>query len=182
MAASPQVYLSRSRSLSPSVHRRRAITLLVRAVLIAVSLLAGARLGLAQTLAGGSTHTVLLKPDGTVWTWGKNSDGQLGNGTTTQSTSPVVVSTLSNITAIAAGSYHTLALKSDLAVWSFGRNNSGQLGNNGFLNQTLPVQMLTISNAIAIAAGELHSVVLKSDGCCRSSQIDQESAVLLTEN
>lgn len=64
-----------------------------------------------------ANHTVTLRSDGTVWTWGDNGNGQLGDGTTTNRTTNVQVSGLNNIVAIAGGSARAVALKSDGAVW-----------------------------------------------------------------
>jgi alpha-tubulin suppressor-like RCC1 family protein len=97
------------------------------AVVAAVLLLAPT--AVAQTLAGGEAHTVVLKSDGTVWTFGNNSFGQLGNNTTTDSKVPIQVSGLTGIVAVAAGGYHSMALTStgDLYVW--GANANGQVGD-----------------------------------------------------
>src|SRR3990167_8949723 len=76
-------------------------------------------------VAGGRGHTIALKSDGTVWAWGRNEDGQLGDGTTTDRTTQVQVSSLSVMTAIAGVAYHTIALKSDGTVWSWGDNKYG---------------------------------------------------------
>lgn len=118
-------------------------------------------------IAGGGYHSLALKNDGTVWAWGWNSRGQLGNGTNTKSNVPVLVSGLSssNIIAIAAGGEHSLALGSDGKVFAWGRNNSGQLGNAANTNSNLPVQVgIAGSNITQIAAGRSHSLGLKSDG------------------
>lgn len=82
-------------------------------------------LGLSEiiALAGGYGHSVVLKDDGTVWAWGRNSAGQLGDGTTVQRATPVRVNDLSDITKIATGIYHTLALKADGSVWVWGYNS-----------------------------------------------------------
>jgi alpha-tubulin suppressor-like RCC1 family protein len=106
----------------------------------------------AATVAGGGNHTVLAKPDGTVWAWGSNSNGQLGDGTTTTRKSPQQVSALSGITAVAAGSSHTLALGSDGRVWAWGANGEGQLGDGTTTQRTQPV-LLSLSGIVAIAAG-----------------------------
>ncbi len=118
----------------------------------------------APRIASGSAHTVALKDNGTVWAWGNNSSGQLGNGTTTASTTPGQVSSLTNMTAIAAGQLHTAALKSDGTVWTWGSNAYGQLGNASNTQATLPVQVVSAANMTAITAGASHTVALKNDG------------------
>jgi alpha-tubulin suppressor-like RCC1 family protein len=114
-------------------------------------------------------HTVALKSDGTVWTWGRGGEGQLGNGVTDDSSSPKQVAGISGVTAVAA-STHTLALKSDGTVWAWGANYFGQLGN-GTMNMDwsdpvhkVPGQVTGLSGVVAVAAGEGHSVAVKSDG------------------
>jgi alpha-tubulin suppressor-like RCC1 family protein len=117
-------------------------------------------------VAVGDNHTVALGIDGSVWAWGDNSSGQLGDGTTDQSTVPVPVSTaggLPGITAIAAGGNHTVALGIDGSVWAWGDNSSGQLGDGTNTNRLSPVQVSNLSNVIAIAAGHDHTVTLKND-------------------
>src|SRR5688572_5726237 len=81
----------------------------------------------AQTIAGGDGHTVIVKPDRTVWTFGANNNGQLGDNTTTPRRTPTPVDGLGDVVAVAAGSDHTLALTSDGLVWAWGDNVFGQL-------------------------------------------------------
>jgi alpha-tubulin suppressor-like RCC1 family protein len=95
-------------------------------------------------IAGGANHSIALKSDGTVWDWGFNGDGQLGNDTTTGSTLPVQVVGLTGITAIAGGANHSIALKSDGTVWDWGFNGNGQLGNGTTTGSTLPVQVVDL--------------------------------------
>lgn len=86
---------------------------------------------LAETLpaiTAGYYESFALKWDGTVWAWGQNQQGQLGNGSTWRP-SPFQLSFLSNVTAIAAGYTHTVALKPDGTVWAWGWNTFGQLGD-----------------------------------------------------
>ena len=127
--------------------------------------------GVTAIAAGGAFnhHSLALKSDGTVWAWGANSAGQLGNGSFTGSNTPVQTSGINGVTAIAGGQLHSLALKSDGTVWAWGFNLDGQLGNG--TNTTTypygldtPVQVLGLTGVIAIAGGGAHSLALKSDG------------------
>jgi len=121
----------------------------------------------------GGAHSIGLKSDGTVWSWGNNASGQLGNETQDAKTSPIQVTTpdgISGFTAIAAGVNHTLALDNLGNVWAWGLNSSGQLGNNSLNNQNIPVRVLSsdgvtpFGGVLAIAAGGAFSLALKSDG------------------
>ena len=130
-------------------------------------------------------YSLLLKNDGTVWAFGQNDYGQLGDGTYTPRNTPVqVIQTagtpptyFANAIAIAAGTAsslgpHSLALKSDGTVWAWGRNNAGQLGDGTTASRNTPVQVIQtagtpptyFADAIAIAAGGSFSLALKSDG------------------
>ncbi|MZG88400.1 RCC1 repeat-containing protein, partial [Staphylococcus aureus] len=91
-------------------------------------------------IAGGVYHTIALKSDGTVWAWGYNGYGQLGDGSTTNRSTPVQVSGLTDVIAIAGGYYHTIALKSDGTVWAWGHNEGGQLGDGSTTNRSTPAQ------------------------------------------
>lgn len=118
-------------------------------------------------IAGGGEHSVALKNDGTVWTWGHNAFGGLGNGTNgpgTDSNVPVQVSSLSGITAVAAGGYHSFALKNDSTVWAWGYNLYGELGNGNNTNSNTPVPVSSFTSVIGIAGGYDHSLALKNDG------------------
>ncbi len=113
-------------------------------------------------------HSVALKSDGTVWTWGYNGDGQLGDGTNTNRNTPIQVSEINNVIAIATGHRYTIALRSDGTVWTWGLNNYGQLGDGTYTNRKSPVQVSNLSDAIAIAGGGEHTIALKSDGTIRA--------------
>ena len=117
-----------------------------------------------SAIAGGEYYSLALKSDGTVWAWGENSVGQLGDGTTINRSNAVQVSGLSGVIAIAAGAYHSLALKSDGTVWAWGANSLGQLGDGTTINRSNAVQASGLSGVIAIAAGQYYSLALKSDG------------------
>jgi hypothetical protein len=81
-------------------------------------------------ISAGTNHALAVKSNGTVWAWGSNSNGQLGDGTTTTRTSPVQVNTLTNVVAVAAAQYHSIALKSDGTVWAWGSDITINYGNN----------------------------------------------------
>jgi alpha-tubulin suppressor-like RCC1 family protein len=115
-------------------------------------------------IAGGGDHSLALKNDGTVWAWGGNYYGELGNGTNTDSNVPVQVSGLTGITAIAGGGGGSLALKNDGTVWAWGYNHQGQLGNGTNTNSNVPVQVAGLSGITKIAGGGSHSLALKNDG------------------
>jgi alpha-tubulin suppressor-like RCC1 family protein len=114
-------------------------------------------------ISGGYYHTVALKDDGTVWAWGDNQYGQLGDATNTNSSVPVQVSSLTGITAICAGFGHSIALKDNGTVWAWGDNSYNQFGNGDFINSNVPVQISTLTNITAIAAGGYHTIALKND-------------------
>jgi alpha-tubulin suppressor-like RCC1 family protein len=135
-------------------------------------------------ISAGSNYALALKTDGTVWSWGTNNYGQLGNGSTNASAFPVQVRTssgpityLTDIIAVAAGGgyfnhfEHSLALKSDGTVWAWGSNNMGQLGDGTTVSQAVAVQVRKsaapgdfLTGAIAIASGSEHSAALIGDG------------------
>lgn len=118
-----------------------------------------------MAIAAGNNHSVALKSDGTVWTWGENLRGQLGTGTTNRTYSPVQVVNLTGVAAIATGEHHTLALKHDGTVWAWGLNFYGALGDGTQVEYSVtPVQALNLTNIVAIAAGDVHSLALKADG------------------
>ena len=117
------------------------------------------------SVAAGTSHNVALKADGTVWSWGYNGSGMLGDGTTGGSSRiPVQAQRLTSVIAVAAGKQHTVALRSDGTVWAWGYNNDGQLGDGTQLSRPLPVQALGLANVVAVSAGQNATVALKSDG------------------
>ena len=123
--------------------------------------------GVVAVSAGGDqleAHSMALKSDGTVWTWGSNIYGQLGNATTTSTNVPVQTLLLNNIVAISAGGWHSVALKNDGTVWTWGWNMDGQLGDGTTTDKSIPVQVHGLSNVVQIAAGTYHVLALKNDG------------------
>lgn len=113
---------------------------------------------------GGYSHSAALRNDGTVWTWGANTYGELGNGATTESDVPIQVSAMNGVVGVAAGSAHTLAVKSDGTVWAWGLNNIGQLGNGTYTDSHVPVRVAGLTGVVAVAASLYHSMALCKDG------------------
>ena len=123
------------------------------------------RPGLRYFVAVGGQHSLALKNDGTVWSWGFNDGGQLGDGTATTRYEPRLVSSLTNIVTVSAGASHSIALKSDGTVWTWGRNTFGQIGDGTINTQRrTPVQVTSLANIIAITAGSEYNLALKGDG------------------
>jgi alpha-tubulin suppressor-like RCC1 family protein len=115
--------------------------------------------------AGGNfRYSLALKNDGSVWAWGNNHFGQLGDGTTTNSPTPVKVKGLSDVIAISAGHYHSLALKADGSVWAWGANMVGQLGDGSTSDKTTPVRVVNLDNIKMIVSGVNHSIALEENG------------------
>lgn len=132
-------------------------------------------------LAAGQ-HSLALKDDGTVWGWGLNSSGQLGNGTTSESqVQPVQAKNLTDVKAIAASEKHSLAVKADGTAWAWGSGYNGEIGDNRYSfgpPRTQPVQVLgpngvgNLQNVVAVSAGtsstgqgdNVMSMALKADG------------------
>ncbi len=117
-----------------------------------------------KAIATGVGHDLALAEDGTVWAWGANDSGQLGDGTATNRKSPGPVPGLDGIAAMAAGAFHNLAAKSDGTVWAWGENSFGVLGDGTRVNRFSPVQVSGLSGVVAVAAGGCHSLALRSDG------------------
>ncbi len=118
--------------------------------------------GMSPTIAAGESHSLVLKEDGSLWSFGHNGDGQLGrnqsDGSFAVTATPAKVMT--GVAAVAAGDRHSLVLKTDGSLWSFGSNGNGELGrlSQGIVGaeDSTPTQVMT--GVSAIAAGALHSL------------------------
>ena len=131
-------------------------------------------------VAAGWDFSVALKKDGTVWTWGENKYGQLGDGTYKNKYYPVCVKGpkgigyLQNIVDIKAGAYHVLALSKDGTVWAWGDNQFGQLGDGSFISKKYPVKVKNFSGN-----GELSDIVKIECGAFHSCAINKNGEVLM---
>jgi hypothetical protein len=116
-------------------------------------------------VASGSDNTVALKNDGSLWAWGRNDNGQVGQGNfTNYYGTPTRIGTETNWTQICAGASHNLALKRDGSLWAWGANNFGQLGDSSTNNRSVPTMISTDRDWRMIVAGTGTSIALKSDG------------------
>ena len=117
-----------------------------------------------MVVSGQLNFTLVLKNDGTVWSFGNNSNGQLGLGNLTNYNKPTQIQGLTNIVSISAGNISSFALKSDGTVYAWGGNNKGQLGIGNNTDKNIPTIISNLSNIKSISAGDFHTLFLKNDG------------------
>jgi alpha-tubulin suppressor-like RCC1 family protein len=124
----------------------------------------------AVAISGGLHHTCALIADGTVECWGTNEEGQLGDGTFTTRSLPVIqkrVTGITNAVAISNGRTHSCALLATGRISCWGSNAFGQLGDGSRTNRPSPVEVVGIHNAIAVSALRFHTCALLVDGTVR---------------
>jgi alpha-tubulin suppressor-like RCC1 family protein len=123
-------------------------------------------------IMAGEHENYAIKSDGTLWAWGGNFVGQLGDGTFTNTVTPVQVSGLISVTMLGGRGYHNLAVTADGKVWAWGWNSRGQLGNNGVgspscplsgVCSNVPVQVIGITNPLTVTGGGFFSLALMPD-------------------
>jgi len=119
-----------------------------------------------KQVAGGSSHTAAIKTDGTLWLWGRNFYGQLGDTTVASASSPIqTIAGGTNWKQVACGSAHTSCIKTDGTLWTWGRNSFGQLGDNTVAAKSSPIQTIAGgTNWKQVASGLYHTACIKTDG------------------
>jgi len=114
--------------------------------------------------AANGYHISAIKTDGTLWVWGRNDAGQLGQGTVVYRSSPVQVGALTTWSQVALGRVHTLAVKTDGTLWAWGNNGFGRLGTNDTIFRSSPVQVGSLTNWAQVSGGGVHSAAIKVNG------------------
>ena len=118
------------------------------------------------SVAAGTFHTASVKTDGTLWAWGYNDYGQLGNGDNALASlsTPTQVGTDVTWASVSAGKYHTVALKTSGSLWAWGYNGYGQLGDGTLVSKNTPTQIGTATNWASVSAGGNYTAAVKTDG------------------
>ena len=108
--------------------------------------------------------TFALRTDGTLWAWGMNTYGELGDGSKAERVAPVEIGTATNWTNVAHGVYHTIAARSDGSLWAWGDNGFGELGLGTTVSHSSPTRVGTGTSWASVAASAIESAALQSDG------------------
>ena len=114
--------------------------------------------------SSSSSHSFAIKTNGTLWGWGSNSYGEVGNGTSLNVISPVQIGTDNNWNTVAVGEWFTLGLKNNGTLWAWGSNLYGQFGNGTNFDSGIPIQIGSDTNWSSISCGGGHSLAIKTNG------------------
>lgn len=127
--------------------------------------LAGAGTGFVQITASKATEFALgIRSNGTLWAWGANTNGQLGDASTTTRRQPVQVGAIATWRQVSAGTSHVVATRTDGTLWAWGLNSSGQVGDTTTTQRTAPVQVGAATDWAWAVAGATHTMAVKTNG------------------
>jgi alpha-tubulin suppressor-like RCC1 family protein len=107
----------------------------------------------------GYNFCTAIRTDGTLWSWGRNGYGQLGDNSVIYKSSPTQVGALTTWSQTAAGQ-HCMAIKTDGSLWTWGYNNNGQLGSGNTTRRSSPVQVGSLATWSKISAGRNTSAAI----------------------
>jgi Alpha-tubulin suppressor and related RCC1 domain-containing proteins len=111
-------------------------------------------------ISTGYLHTCAIDKNDSLWCWGDNKSGQLGDGTNKPSNIPKMI--MQDVSQVEMGANHTCAIKKDGSLWCWGDNSFGQIGDGTYTNRNTP--KLIMSDVLQVSAGENHTCAIKKDG------------------
>ena len=114
--------------------------------------------------SSGFTHTAAIQTDGSLWAWGSNAQGELGDGTVIQKLNPTQIGNAYNWSDVVCGYYNTMAIKSDGTLWAWGYNFFGQLGDGTLIDKHVPTQIGNETNWSQVSVGQYFTLAIKTDG------------------
>ena len=117
-----------------------------------------------SAISSGSVHSCALKTDGTVWCWGYNAYGQVGDPSLLDALAPVQVSGLTGIRSIASGGYHSCAITADLGAKCWGQNQYGELGDGTLVDSATPVDVAGLTGVASMTGGFYHTCAVTGGG------------------
>jgi|GEM_PF-627598 len=120
--------------------------------------------GCWQSVSAGMSHTMAIRTDGTLWAWGANDFGQLGDGTMIAKTTPVQIGTANDWQSVSAGTLHTMAIKNNGTLWGWGINGNSRLGDGTTTDKLLPTQIGSATNWKSVCAGDVNTLAIKTNG------------------
>ena len=153
---------------------KKRIFVLTMALLICLTILQGTAIAMGDisgVVSGGDWHTLAVKTDGTLWAWGSNFSGELGNGMSggeeymfdleIDKDSPVKI--MDDVISVSAGFNYTMAIKADGSLWAWGNNACGQLGT-GSVSDIVSTPVKIMDNVLLVSTHTNHSAAVKNDG------------------
>jgi alpha-tubulin suppressor-like RCC1 family protein len=111
-----------------------------------------------------ASHSLAIQTNGTLWVWGANTNGRLGDGTTLSKSSPVQIDSLTSWASVSAGGTHSLAIQTNGTLWAWGANTNGRLGDGTTVSKSSPVQIGNLTTWASVSAGGTHSLAIQTNG------------------
>ena len=110
--------------------------------------------------ASGYAFVLATKTDGTLWSWGQNTQGALGLGNTTSYSSPKQVGVSTNWSSSSCGQSHSMSIQQNGTLWNWGRNTFGQLGQGNTTNLSSPKQVGALTTWLSVSCGQYYTMAL----------------------
>jgi len=116
--------------------------------------------GGSGAISAGHSSSFVIQSDGSLWAWGDNSAGQLGDGTTVNRYAPVKI--IDDVVAVSSGVSHTMAIRNDGSLWGWGSNNRGELGDGTTERQFAPIRIM--DDVVHVSTGYYTTMAIRTDG------------------